>query len=353
MPTQSTGQIVQTLPAQVATSQVVSVSQLTGVGTVFTTSGLPSNATTSSLRAQRIVTAPGIQEIQFSPMTGAKTTSAVVSVSGLTAQNVTSTQIQASQLRLSMGGNQQVSGVVKGGIPMIGAITATGKPITQPTQFQIVRQNPRQQFKVLNTAQGNTVLQTVGGQVSVVNQSGAIIQGGIVAGTNVGQTIQLQPSTGQKVSLATVSGVTGSPGLATNVASVATVQVNPGNATTAQRTHLMVQQQQQRQQGMNKFKQYSTSSLISCFEENFHFKNIFCAFSTVKRQMVNQAQANQTTAQVQHTQSPQQSQSPQQQAKTQILQQFTPSIQLQPASGTGQQQYGKFRTMPRIKSDSK
>lgn len=253
-PTQSTGQIVQTLPAQVATSQVVSVSQLTGVGTVFTTSGIPSNATTSSLRAQRIVTAPGIQEIQFSPMAGGKTTSAVVSVSGLTAQNVTPTQIQASQLRLSMGGNQQVSGVVKGGIPMIGAITATGKPITQPTQFQIVRQNPRQQFKVLNTAQGNTVLQSVGGQVSVVNQSGAIIQGGIVAGTNVGQTIQLQPSTGQKVSLATVSGVTGSPGLAANVASVATVQVNPGNATTAQRTHLMVQQQQQRQQGKTKFK---------------------------------------------------------------------------------------------------
>lgn len=249
-PTQSSGQIVQTLPAQVATSQVsqvVSVSQLTGVGTVFTTSGLPSNATTSSLRAQRIVTAPGIQEIQFSPRSGSQT-SAVVSVSGLTAQNVTTTQIQANQLRLSMGPNQQVSGVVtKGGIPMIGAITATGKPITQPTQFQIVRQNPsRQQFKVLNTAQGNTVLQTVGGQVSVVNQSGAIIQGGIVAtGANVGQTIQLQPSSGQKVSLATVSGVTGSPGMATNVASVATVQMNSGNTTTPQRTHFMVQQRQQ------------------------------------------------------------------------------------------------------------
>lgn len=236
-PTQTTGQLVQTLPA---TSQVVSVSQLTGVGTVFTTSGIPSNATTSSLRAQRIVTAPGIQEIQFSPRSGAQT-SAVVSVSGLTAQNVTSTQIQASQLRLSMGANQQVSGVVtKGGIPMIGAITASGKPITQPTQFQIVRQNPsRQQFKVLNTAQGNTVLQTVGGQVSVVNQSGAIIQGGIVAtGTNVGQTIQLQPSSGQKVSLATVSG-------SQNVASVATVQMNSANTTTPQRTHFMVQQRQQ------------------------------------------------------------------------------------------------------------
>lgn len=60
-----------------------------------------------------------------------------------------------------------------------------------------------------------------------------------------------------------------------------------------------------------------------------------------QRQMVNQSQANQPNAQVQHTQSPQQSQSPQQQAKTQILQQFTPSIQLQSAGGTGQQQYGK------------
>lgn len=70
--------------------------------------------------------------------------------------------------------------------------------------------------------------------------------------------------------------------------------------------------------------------------------NLVCEIVfTVKRQMVNQSQGNQTTTQVQHTQSPQQSQSPQQQAKTQILQQFTPSIQLQSAGGTGQQ-YGKF-----------
>lgn len=58
--------------------------------------------------------------------------------------------------------------------------------------------------------------------------------------------------------------------------------------------------------------------------------------------MANQSQTNQAAAQVQHTQSPQQSQSPQQ-AKTQILQQFTPNIQLQSASGTGQQQYGSLR----------
>lgn len=224
---------------------------------MFTTSGLPSNATTSSLRAQRIVTAPGIQEIQFSPRSGTQT-SAVVSVSGLTAQNVTPTQIQASQLRLSMGANQQV---VKGGIPMIG-VTATGKPITPQTQFQIVRQNPsRQQFKVLNT-QGNTVLQTAGGQVSIVNPSGAIIQSGIVAtGTNVGQTIQLQQGSGQKVSLATVAG---SPGLASNVASVANVQMNSANTTTPQRAHFMVQQ---RQQGTEQFR------FFEIFQKKMFFSN--------------------------------------------------------------------------------
>lgn len=281
----ASGQIVQTMPAQAATSQVVSVSQLPGVGTVFTTtSGLPSNVTTSSLRTQRIVTA---------------------SVSGLNAQNVTQTQIQPSQLRLSMGGNQQV--VTKGGIPMM---MTTGKPITQPTQFQIVRQNSsRQQFKVLNAGQGNTVLQTVGGQVSVVNQSGAIIQGGIVTtGGNVGQALQLQPTTGQKVSLAVSTGVSGSPSLATNVASVATVQMNSANPNTQR---FMVQQRQPQ----------------------------------VKRQMVNQAQGNQTPTQqqAQHQQSAQQSQSPQQQ-KTQILQQFSPSIQLQSASGSGQQHIALVKT---------
>lgn len=280
----ASGQIVQTIPAQAATSQVVSVSQLPGVGTIFTTtSGLPSNVTTSSLRTQRIVTA---------------------SVSGLNAQNVTQTQIQPSQLRLSMGGNQQV--VTKGGIPMM---MTTGKPITQPTQFQIVRQNTsRQQFKVLNAGQGNTVLQTVGGQVSVVNQ-GAIIQGGIVTtGGNVGQALQLQPTTGQKVSLAVSTGVSGSPSLGTNVASVATVQMNSANPNTQR---FMVQQRQPQ----------------------------------VKRQMVNQAQGNQTPTQqhAQHQQSAQQSQSPQQQ-KTQILQQFSPSIQLQSAGGSGQQHIALVKT---------
>lgn len=318
----NTGQIVQTIPAQAATSQVVSVSQLTGVGTVFTTSGLQSNATTSSLRTQRIVTAP-LQEMVFSPRSGTQS-SAVVSVSGLTAQGVNQTQLQPNQLRLSMAGSQQV--VTKGGIPMIGAITAAGKPIGQQAQFQILRQtanSARQQFKVLNTGQGNTVLQTVGGQVSVVNQSGAIIQGGIVAtGTNVGQTLQLQPTSGQKVSLATVTGVTGSP----NVASVASIQMNSGNTTTQQRAHFMKQVGTKQQMARSVAMPVSETEML-----------------LVKRQMVNQSQANQASGQVQHQQSPQQSQSPQQQVKTQILQQFTPSIQLQ-SSGSGQQHIALVKT---------
>lgn len=49
--------MVTSLPSSVA-SQVVSVSQQQLTGTVFTTSGIQaSNATTSSLRTQRIVTA--------------------------------------------------------------------------------------------------------------------------------------------------------------------------------------------------------------------------------------------------------------------------------------------------------
>lgn len=61
--------------------------------------------------------------------------------------------------------------------------------------------------------------------------------------------------------------------------------------------------------------------------------------------MVGQAQGNQTGAQQQgqHQQSPQQSQSPQQQ-KTQILQQFSPSIQLQSAGGSGQQHIALVKT---------
>lgn len=77
----------------------------------------------------------------------------------------------------------------------------------------------------------------------------------------------------------------------------------------------------------------------------------------VKRQMVNQGQQNQATGQVQHQQSQQQSQSPQQQVKTQILQQFTPSIQLQ--SGSGQQHIALVKTstggaqiMPQVKETS-
>lgn len=56
--------------------------------------------------------------------------------------------------------------------------------------------------------------------------------------------------------------------------------------------------------------------------------------------MVNQSPANQSPVQAQHQQSPQQSQSPQQQK---LLQQFSPSIQLQ-AGGSGQQHIALVKT---------
>lgn len=186
---------------------------------------------------------------------------------------------------------------------------------------------------------GNTVLQPVGGQmsvragdnpaalVSVMNQSGAILQGGLVTATsNVGQTLQIQPSTGQKVSIA----VTGSQGLVTNVVSGANVQMS-SQAMTPQQRAQYIKQLNAKQQQMGR----STITMPVTSEEML----------VVKRQMVNSQQAGQSTSQVQHQQSPQQqTQSPQQQAKTQILQQtFTPSIQLQSAGG-GQQHIALVKT---------
>lgn len=186
-------------------------------------------------------------------------------------------------------------------------------------------------------------MQTVGGQVSVragenptsalvsvMNQSGAILQGGLVAtGSNVGQTLQIQPSTGQKVSIAVTGG---GSGLLTNVVSGANVQMSSSNATVQQRAHFM------KQVGAKQQQQIGRSITMPVSEEML----------LVKRQMVGQATAQQTsqsTGQVQHQQSSQQpSQSPQQQAKTQILQQtFSPSIQLQSASG-GQQHIALVKT---------
>lgn len=308
------GTLVQAITTQsVATSQVVSVAQLAAAGAVFTTAALPSNATvatlsTSALRAQRIVTTPsGLQEMVFTPRSGSQSPT-VVSVSGLTGQTLTQGQLQAGQLRLSMSTGQQVAGVVsKGGIP-VSALTAAGKPLNQPTQIQFLRQNTsrQQQFKVVNTAQGNTVLQPVGGQVSVVNPSGGIIQGGIVStGTGVGQTLQLHQATGQKVSIATMSG---NP--VGNTLNVGTIS-SPVQMTTAagqqQRTHFV--------------KQVAGKQTITRAVNETEML-------LVKRQMINQAQGQ--------LQQHQQGQSPQQQ-KTQILSQFTPTIQLQQAGTSGQQ----------------
>lgn len=298
------GTLVQAITTQsIATSQVVSVAQLAAAGAVFTTAALPSNATvatlsTSALRAQRIVAAPSsIQDMIFTPRSGSQSPT-VVSVSGLTGQTLTQGQIPG-QLRLSMGGGQQMSGVVtKGGIP-VSALTAAGKPLSQPTQIQFLRQNPsrQQQFKVVNTAQGNAVLQPVGGQMSVVNPSG-LIQGGIVStGTGIGQTLQLHQATGQKV-----AGI-----LSSNVGSI----VSPVQMSTAQqRTHFVKQVA-----GKQTIARAVNETEMLLVKRN---ATIF---------------ANQAQGQLQQHQK---GQSPQQQ-KAQIISQFTPTIQLQQAGTSGQQ----------------
>lgn len=214
------GSLVQAVQAaqQVSGAQVVSVAQLAGVGTVFTTSCLPSNATvatltTSSLRAQRI--GPGIQEVVLQRPGSQSPT--VVSVSGLAGQGVTQAQLQAAQLRLSMGSG--VTGVVTKGIP-VGSVT--GKPINQGgPQSLFFRPQLRQQLKVIHPGQG--------GQANLVGPTGTIIQGGIV---QTAQTVQLQQQgTSQKVAVSSVVSA-GSPSIVTNVATVATVQMGPGQAKT-------------------------------------------------------------------------------------------------------------------------
>lgn len=278
---QPTGSLVQTVMTsqQQATGQVVSVAQIGGVGTVFTTSCLPTNATvatltTSSLRGQRIVTAPGLQEVVLHqrPNTQSPT---VVSVSGITGQAFTQAQLQASQLRLAVSGGQQVTGVVTKGIPVN---SVTGKPINQATQSIFFRPQLRQQqLKVIHPGQS--------GQ-NLVGQTGTIISGGIVQ-TASGQTVQLQQQGGQKVSVAAVAGTAGTP-----------VQMAPGQTKTQFVKQIGGKQTITRQATEGEM-------LI------------------VKRQLITQPQQ-------------------QQQQKTQLINQsqiFTPSsLQIQQAGGSGQPQ---------------
>ncbi|XP_055839323.1 helicase domino isoform X2 [Episyrphus balteatus] len=210
--------LVQTLPSQ-SMPQVVSVSQLATVGTVLTTSAnMQPNATvttlnTSALRAQRIVAAPGcLQDVVLQQRPNSQSPT-IVSMNSL-GQTVTQAQFQGAQLRLSMPGSQQV---VTKGIP-VSSLQQTGKITNQPAQIQLYRQ--RQQLKVLQTpGQGGQVVQTSGGQTTLVNAAGTLIQGGVV------QTGPVQVQ-GQKVSVATVSAANVTPGGAPGVVtSVATVQV--------------------------------------------------------------------------------------------------------------------------------
>ncbi|EAA11849.4 AGAP006165-PA [Anopheles gambiae str. PEST] len=230
-------------PASQATSivnqsipHVVSVAQL---GSVMT-SGVASSATiqpaqvttltTSALRAQRIVAPTGtLQEVVLHQRSGSQSPT-VVSVSSL-GGGLTQAQLQSAQLRLSMAGGQQVSGVVAKSIS-VGTVSSTGKPGNAP-QIQFYRQPPmRQSVKVLHpataaqvaTSGGATVLQTASGQQTIV--SPAILQGNIIQTGTVGQTVQVQQ--------ATAAGATG-----TATAGTAVVQkvsgvttVTGGNAVT-------------------------------------------------------------------------------------------------------------------------
>ncbi|XP_053674373.1 helicase domino [Anopheles nili] len=194
--------------SQVATGQsipqVVSVAQLSSVmatGAASSATIQPTQVatlTTSALRAQRIVTPTGtLQEVVLHQRSGSQSPT-VVSVSSL-GGGLTQAQLQTAQLRLSMAGAQQVSGVVAKSIP-VGTVTSAGKPVNTP-QIQFYRpQSIRQQLKVLHpgtaaqvTTTGGTtatVLQAAAGQPTIV--SPAIIQGNIIQTGTVGQTVQVQ-----------------------------------------------------------------------------------------------------------------------------------------------------------------
>lgn len=225
----SVGTLVQTLATQ-SLPQVVSVSQLANViSTASLSSGQQMGTINQAgLRTQRIVAAPGgtLQEVVLHQRPGGQNPS-VVSVSGLGGQPLTQAQLQA-QLRLSMSGGQQVSGILTKSIP-VNTVMSTGKPTNSP-QIQFYRQPIRQQVKVLHTTNpggGTAVVQTVGGQTALVGPTGAILQGGIVQASNIGQT-----QGGQKVTVASMVpnvSVVGSTTIPSNVTSVATVQVAPGH----------------------------------------------------------------------------------------------------------------------------
>ncbi|XP_058066416.1 helicase domino [Anopheles bellator] len=276
----SSTSLVQTLSSQ-SIPQVVSVAQLASVGSAMTTGSSaatiqPSQVTTlttSALRAQRIVAPPGtLQEVVLHQRTGSQSPT-VVSVSSL-GGGLTPAQLQTTQLRLSMAGAQQMSGVV--GKSIVGTVTSAGKPVNT-SQIQFYRQQPvRQQLKVLHpgtatTPSGagttTTVLQSAG-QPTLV--SPAIIQGNIIqTGTVGGQTVQVQQATvgtgavttGQKVAVTggaavtQVVSTTGVSGTVTQPTTVANVSSAAGNTIATV--------QVQGQSRMQYIKQMATKHMIT------------------------------------------------------------------------------------------
>lgn len=199
---QATGQtFVQTLNSQGGNqgqSQVVSVSQLTGVGTVLTTTSLSANAQGTTLVSspglrQRIVTGPpgALKEVVLHQRAGAQNPT-VISVSGL-GQSITQAQLKAAALKLS--GNLIPSGLrISTNDKSLPA--GTGKTTTGAPQFHFYRSQPvRQQLKVIPGTSGQTT--------TLVPTTGTIIQGGQLVQT-VGQSVgHIQG--GQKVTVATIN----------------------------------------------------------------------------------------------------------------------------------------------------
>lgn len=194
----SQAQIMQAVTSQ--SSQVVSVAQLASIGSSATTS--VATLSTQSLRTQRIV-ASALQEVVLHQRQAGSQSPTVVSVSGLTPN-------QLSAMRLT----QQVSNVAVGkSVPIGTVVTAAGKPVS--SQIQFYRQPIKQQVRVMHANTGQTagqatVVQTQSGQTALVGP------GGLVTGN-----IQVQ-SGGQKVAIASAG--TGT----SNVQTVATVQMAPG-----------------------------------------------------------------------------------------------------------------------------
>lgn len=218
--TQATGSIVQTINAQ--GPQVVSVSQLANL------TATPGNTTTTSaIGTPQIRQRSVSKEVVFQHRPGQQNPT-VISLSGLTGQNITQLQNATLRFTSSYQPNQ-----LRAATPDQKVVASSTGPkrfelVTTP-QFHIygAQQPVRQKLRFLQTAQ----IQPGTSQTTVVPTSA------------VGQTVQVQSGgTGQKITVATInpastaqvstsqSSESSSPETSTSVSSGVTVQVAPQRA---------------------------------------------------------------------------------------------------------------------------